>query len=807
MQEEEIIEKILREQDLLCYYAVNNDDVIFDDYIKEEWINYRLACEFYFNDEKTLQGLSTENLLRLLASFRVEDQKQQETLIQIIMQRIEKEGFSYGEIEIEVDMKAFHSTNRIWTKLGNENTEKITNSVIHELKQLQGTEVEGIARSFKYVADGANFLKYYKQGVFSSEKIKLLEEMVSKDEGALNYVNFGIFQDDIFSLGEEFIKYLAKFPNCSNQFIILQKNNPKLFQLLASQIQGYDNFWDNLDEIEVMLKYCTKNCFDIQLDKIDEQARLDLLECAIKREESIRDGRIINVEYGENYAERLEQEYSKKYQVAYMIFNKRNVYFNKRFSMSERQAMQLLEEYGQDIDNIKGISDEDKAIFREIRDTLRIKDQKQLDELFAKCSTQYHARDVLQLKHRIEKALAKDYEQTTHYKESSEEQVEFNGQKIKLVRLTNDFEIFVHSTDSGFINERQINERTDFVELWKKGEDKSNHIISMSLITQDFMGCAPVNGNGVMYGFSSVKSENIRLMGATDINTYSRKFSYGSLTPRYMTSGNMPYSSRRVYSEFGIERENVTPDYVILFDDMSEQVKQNTYKAASQFGIPIMYLDKREIEQQQLSRLQEMRKKFEETHDVAILRKMLSTYETNVAGWLLNRSEEETDETFTKSVQNERFREDFQNMWCEIQETLNKYLNGLEKEQIQESEIEGLTSIMETVLHEKDLYRGTDATKPITKTNMSYDAKAVVQLINQTFERLGIEQYKVSIEELPTAEEYRITIKEVMKNALSGPNKVTSEDVQAADAVMQNMKKSRDTNQEEQRKLDLGRII
>lgn len=100
-------------------------------------------------------------------------------------------------------------------------------------------------------------------------------------------------------------------------------------------------------------------------------------------------------------------------------------------------------------------------------------------------------------------------------------------------------------------------------------------------------------------------------MGVTDLNTYSNSFAYDSVKRQYMSSKTLVYNSRRVYSEFGIEREGTIPDYVVICDDDLPEVIENSYKAASQFEIPIIYINKAEIEKEQIKNLEDMLGNFE----------------------------------------------------------------------------------------------------------------------------------------------------------------------------------------------------
>ena len=102
----------------------------------------------------------------------------------------------------------------VYSKLGQSLFDKINPGIKAGMQALKGTPYERIGRSIKYYTDAANFLKYYKQGIFTQEKMELINKILDKDPNALRFVNFGLFKDDIFDLGPEFCTYMSKFPSC-----------------------------------------------------------------------------------------------------------------------------------------------------------------------------------------------------------------------------------------------------------------------------------------------------------------------------------------------------------------------------------------------------------------------------------------------------------------------------------------------------------------------------------------------------------------------------------------------------------------
>ena len=136
------------------------------------------------------------------------------------------------------------------------------------------------------------------------------------------------------------------------------------------------------------------------------------------------------------------------------------------------------------------------------------------------------------------------------------------------------------------------------------------------------------------------------------------------------------------------------------------------------------------------------------------------------------------------AIDNERFRESFDEEYQKITGTLNKYLDGIANQNIQAQD-KDLIRIMQIVLEERDLYAKCAERKPISKTAITIDTESILQKLNQTMKSLQLEDFSIDLENIPTALEYKrtVTMKKLMKNALLN-QKITSEEVKGAEQVL-----------------------
>ena len=203
-------------------------------------------------------------------------------------------------------------------------------------------------------------------------------------------------------------------------------------------------------------------------------------------------------------------------------------------------------------------------------------------------------------------------------------------------------------------------------------------------------------------------------------------------------------------------------------------------------------MDKSAIKDRQVENLETLRQEFEQTGDTEKLKALLNAYETNMAGWLLNRKKDEEDKSYTGDVENERFRESFDEEYKKITETLDNYLDRIANQNVQAQD-KDLIRIMQIVLEERDLYAKCAEKKPISKTEITIDTESILQKLNQTMKSLQLEDFSIDLENVPTALEYKKTVimKKLMKNALINQG-ITTEEVRAAEQVL-----SRENEKEE----------
>lgn len=725
-------ERCIEEQDILVYFWANNfEEIMFDNKIDSEFsehnIEYFNFDEFLAKNPDVISNMSMNNLVYLLKSNN-------EIVSRIARCQI-MEKFRNGEhvfsgenatssfLGIETD-----SWGVVYSKLGKENIEEVKKDILARMDELEEKDY----RAYSIISKSTdlsyidNFLSVYEQGVFTPEKMDLLEKLASQNPNILNKINFRIFEDSIFDMGEEFISRIAKYPNFSNKFIKLSKNNPELFEVIKNgfkELEDTKRIPEALDVEQKIINYVTTKCHKLKDVNFD-----DLCNCAIRNKES---SHILKIDYSENYEEEFEKACDEKFNSPRTdIDDKRTILLSKYYGMTTTTAKKFYKSYVKNAEQLSLQDEELKKYLSEIEKILNLTDIEEINKLYYSITTKVtplerlHYEDIL--REEYSKTYVKSLKDTdSQLKENQDAQyIEFEGKRIKQIKLNGDFSLLIHSTDSGFKGKKEL-KNGSFLESWQQIDDPERHLASCCFMNQDFLGHVPANENGVLAVFANVKSDELNLVGPTDIDSHIKSYNYISGKSMHMTADNLPYYTRRVYNEVPIERKN--PDYFLIFDDSPEKVVQNAYKAASEFDVPVIFVDKREIEKQQLENLDSLIQEFSDNKDLSVLARLVSTYETNVAGWLLNRDPSVQDDTYTQSINNERFRADFEQRENAMYMVINNYMNEIMG---QDNYVENMQQLLTIMQSEIDKYHIIEiGNTPISKTKMKFNAQEIIDRI------------------------------------------------------------------------------
>lgn len=518
--------------------------------------------------------------------------------------------------------------------------------------------------------------------------------------------------------------------------MIIKRNYPELFEAEKKMILEFEKepMPEKYALEKILIDACCEEASKLKKKEFSKKDIIDLIN--FYKRKKVWEFGAVNVNFQENYEQAFEEAcdkafYDAKTQEYRTVDDMRQIFVTKYFGMGIKETEKFLSAYIENSEEIELPSDI-KDYMREIKEVFEFGSKEELAKRYESEKIKITPIDKIKYELSLRRAYSKEFVQQLDktdkkLKVIDPEFIEFDGKQIPKIRLTGDFDLLFSSTDTGFREDKELVDGS-FLKTYKHTSDVSKHLISTCSVNQDFLGCTPVNKNGVMIVFSTVYNDKLSLYGITDINSNIRSFDYSAEKSYYIPYEKVHQFSRKVYAEAAIEKENTYPNYIAVFTDSPKEIKDNSYKAALEFGVPILEIDKKEIALEQINRLNNLMEIFKKTKDMNILHRLISMYETNVAGWLLNRDENVEDKSLTSSIDNSSLKYLFDEKRQEIYEIIKLYIDELRGTEEFDSKTKNLISILQSEADKYDLINLDYV--PITKTASNFKYEYLIGKIN-----------------------------------------------------------------------------
>lgn len=756
--------------------GISDINYAFDDYVKE-------------NDE-IMQNLSTNNLL----VFRVNaNEAIQKKIDAIIADRI-REGKHLCEGNKQT-WKLFFTTEihrNIFGKLNDEfDFIGQLNSKMREFKETNQNVFEYLKQARTYITID-NFLDYYEKGIITDEKLDFLKELVGENPNVVETINYGICKDDIMNMNKSFLKRIAKYENESAELIVIHDNTPKLFEALKTKIDSWEK---NLTPREIInlerlvLENCAKFGYELT-DFKPEDIEQVLNFCARKWFDMHA-----NIPYSENYMQECDEYYAEEFNKNLREYKNtthksiKNGYwlgmldnYCKRFfgmPYNDCKAFYMKKAKSLDLDMVE--NGELKSFFEEMKSILELprnaeesvisleervnSNPQKFQPIFA-----YRANDLINIE--LVNTFSEDFDQTAERLLNSEEYdvIDYNGQKIKQVNVTGEFSLIIRSTDTGYKVEKKLID-SSVKKTEEQNPDPAMGVKAGCLVTEEYLGVAPLGSNGVYMAYLKNNSDNVGEIGIYDINSYAKDYCINSENGKGMPCDQTIQNCRGPYAEASII--NRDPDAIVIFSDATEEQKELSYKTALEYGIDILYFDKEKLVEKQIEKLDEMISNFSETGDLTVLKNLISTYETNIAGWLLNRAPEE-DESCTKTINNDGFLPRFEERENKIYNIIAQYIG---KQQDPSKGLENIGALREIMADEVEKYENLMQVKELSKVQMKFKAEEIIQIIDNKLQQQNKSDQYVEMQDSnqDTVEIYNVDMQSLINKIVSRDNIVIND--------------------------------
>lgn len=340
----------------------------------------------------------------------------------------------------------------------------------------------------------------------------------------------------------------------------------------------------------------------------------------------------------------------------------------RTYGIDYQRALELCEKY-----NLKGLSitHSNSDLFEMYNAIVRIvyeSDRDILIEIYKEFTKSLNPKlDFMRITV-FEEELRKEFAKELHsqvFKIGNQSYTELDG--IKIYDAGTNFKMII--TAIGAFND-DFTKMDNYCKYWNQPSIRS-HGNCCSLIGSNNLSIAPVKN--IILGFESLDDDMLLLMGDKDLGStpYSIKFDMTRNVEgtKFMTSSELINNTRGDYNELVYERRDLSnnpesykknPDYIVFINDyedidtyieeyrdmgnmemvlflrekkQEEEYKWNeTIKAAHNFNIPIVKINRESCAKSELQRIYDMLVEFERTNNPELISKIIVEYQNNRYG-------------------------------------------------------------------------------------------------------------------------------------------------------------------------------
>lgn len=742
IQDEEIIRKYSK---IIDEKIIKNQDLIFIKGLSP--LETGAFNKYIFDNEYILKNISNDNLVLLIGSSFDGDP------IDNALKEAEKR-IKNGDVLFEgnvIRKGLFNADNNYAFNAVNKMPEEIQNIIIKNGREISAklpVEIRDIDYGNTGLLQKMSLGKMYANGELDATSINFIKNINDNGIGGLSKANTKLFNKEIINnLGEDYIIEVMNYPELSKKVVSLFNNDRKLFDSFS----------------EVMKKNLTDdslNTFYIKNESylnfvFDNQEALKNVDSSVLKSDTFMNFVLYNsnsYNVSNSISKKIPVDFSADYerklaQYCDNLFNKsieanntksaKDAYFQKYFSISYDEARTFVSKYSDHINEVIKYDNNQTAntivnLFKKIDET---EDLSYLKKLYDTQEFNFNAEEMISLDSTIKEVYSKSYvdklTQTNDYIKSklnqNHEIIDFNGKKVDMIDIDNNFNFIVHSSDTGYVVDKEL-VNNSYIDTWKSISPET-HGLSASYISDTNIGSAPVGGKGVLYAFNDINTKNIGIMAPYDVNGNVANYGFSSGNKQiYISADEMSNNTLRVYNELVLDRKSVKPSYVIVYTDMSKESVDSAIKAASEWDVPVIRIDKTNLAKKQLSQINGLIDRFNKSGDLNLLDKALNKYEANVAGYKLNSNVADGAVDATSSINNDIVADLFNS--SHIENTIMDYASKTDNVK----NINDVIAIMQGIKDKYDIVN-LNGTKIVANTKSSFDIDTIIEMLR---EKIGV---------------------------------------------------------------------
>ena len=501
----------------------------------------------------------------------------------------------------------------------------------------------------------------------TKEQGAVLSQLLEFNEEVLNTINVSILQK----------KYISNFSlvhlsqitcdiDCQERLLNLSDEKFKLMnKLLAYLPEPENNYRTTLNSLEQGL--CNKEfdqLIDNFIDNYNATLSIDFIHIILQEKNY----------YNINSISDLENYKIKRTEINNdLIFNSKTSdmsiylqeldlldrakfgYINKFFGLTLDQGKLLCQKYAFDIEHSKEIVCSEN-IHNLLLDLTRIIQANNLDALNKIASAIQPLNNTQVPFSQLETKIRQGYEKmylNAFFKPQDGvllKTEEINGRQISVIEPLDDFMICSHVVGA-FSGDRKLDTVSDYKQTWNRKCIQS-HVFCTKTISNEYL--EPAKDDLVCIGFANFGQNSLVASAPWDMASMQANAQFDTISslnqqkymhamegsgPRFLTPNNQTNYSRGNGAETNWERcstdgSKVQPSYVVYINNDGENYEHDErYKqsliVASQFNIPLVFLDRQKILDREKAKIKEFIEQFVQQPSSDLVYKILNKFITN----------------------------------------------------------------------------------------------------------------------------------------------------------------------------------
>lgn len=695
-----------------------------------------LPMFFEENKERAFfDKLSFESIINIACNeckFNDKNSKKFKTYMKYIMDKID------DNIDCLFSLNVITKLDELFLYLPSDYSCKIRKYIDDEYETLKD-KYPKLQQYINTYTDKANYILGIDEGMINDNTYNYILELCNKNKFLFNSMDFRLLNPDIMKMGNYFIDKTSRYPIIASKLLNLYTGSIDKYNILVllsqkMRIENNDSIYDQ--KIEIFIDYLLGH--DITVPLPITPLLLTNIENYILDQSINNDITFINLDLNNYISSKnsiLEQNIARANEISVL----KDFIYQRYFGLHKNEIEKFLVSYVYNWDSVVDYCN-DIFIEQYIKDISIIKNINDINTLYNVINNmkQYTISDFMKVKSIMINTYNKSISHDIENNNSIIKKIQIGDKQIEVDELENEFGIFVHSTDA-YGSMPLIND--DYYDSWNYNPNTKNHGICASYITNSSYGTANVRNQGVMFGFTKFDDNSISLMAPYDLATVNDGYNIKSRhKPFFGTLKTISDYTRHTHNETTIERRIFKPDgksylrqpdCIIIFEDMSDEVKKNSLKAYEDFlahgiQLKIKYIDRVKNAKREANKLENLILKYKCSFDLNILSDIINLYESNICSCdYLGKGKPESLELFD---QHELFNTE--QVKLILVETV-EYIYSIDDRDLRKSILDNFCNILDMEQYKFDLINDFNKNRKHTFDLYDEELKAQINKLKQ----------------------------------------------------------------------------